>query len=127
MDINQVLAELYGCGPSLTDKTALITTAREAVLAEGATIVGEAEARYVPHGLTIALFLAESHMVLTTWPEYRLLMIDVLLCNPTMNCGRVIERMRKVLCPSGRVVTHEVQRVIDSHPETRRRRLQPSA
>ena len=41
----------------------------------GATVVGESTVRYVPHGLTIAVFLAESHIVLTTWPEHRLLLI----------------------------------------------------
>lgn len=111
-----MLAELYDCGPALADEAALIAAARAAVLAEGATIIGSAEARYVPHGLTVALFLAESHLVLTTWPEYRLLLIDVMLCNPAMSCRRIVERLRDTVGPGGRLVCREVPRIIAASP-----------
>lgn len=116
MVITQVLAEFYGCTPALDDEALLTAAAREAVLAVGATVVGKAEARYVPHGLTVALFLAESHIVLTTWPEYRLLMADVLLCNPEMDCYGILDRLRRTVCPSGLVATHEVRRAIGRWP-----------
>lgn len=116
MLITQVFAEFYGCGPGLEDEALLTGAAREAVLTAGATIVGACEARYVPHGLTVALFLAESHLVLTTWPEHRLLMVDVLLCNPSMDGHAVLSRLRREVCPNGSVHTHEVRRCIAPSP-----------
>lgn len=112
MIITQVLAEIYGTSAAIEDEAALAEAARAAAEAVGASIVGEHAVRYVPHGLTIALFLAESHIVLTTWPEYRLLLVDLLLCNPEMDHRVCIAEIARRLAPDGRVVTHDVPRRI---------------
>ena len=112
MIITQVLAELYGASPAIDEEAALIGAARAAAAAVGAAIVGEHAVRYVPHGLTVALFLAESHIVLTTWPEYRLVLVDLLLCNPEMDHRTAIAEIARHLCPDGQVVTHDVPRRI---------------
>ena len=79
MLMTQVLADAYRCEAGIEDADALMAAAIAGAAAVGATVVGESTVRYVPHGLTIAVFLAESHIVLTTWPEHRLLLIDTLL------------------------------------------------
>lgn len=112
MLITHTLAELYGCVPEIEDEAVLAAAARAAVQAVGATIIGEYEVRYVPHGLTVALFLAESHIVLTTWPEYRLVLLDVLLCNPTMDFNRVVAEIKQRICPTGDMILHEVPRKV---------------
>jgi S-adenosylmethionine decarboxylase len=112
MIITQVLAELYRCSPAIDEEDALIGAARAAAHSVGASIVGEHAVRYVPHGLTVALFLAESHIVLTTWPEHRLLLVDILLCNPEMDYRVAIGEIARRLCPDGQVVTHDVPRRI---------------
>ena len=117
MIISEMLAEFYGCADALEHEAALTDAARAAVLAEGATILGTADVRYVPHGLTIGLFLAESHIVLTTWPEYRLLLVNVMLCNPAMDGRRVLDQLQKAVCPNGVRVFHEVKRAIGAGPE----------
>ena len=71
MLMTHILAELYECPEIIHDAKALAEAAKRAAQSVGATIVGEYEVRYVPHGLTIAIFLGESHIVLTTWPEFR--------------------------------------------------------
>ena len=71
MLMTHILAELYECPEIIDDAKALAEAAKRAAQSVGATIVGEYEVRYVPHGLTIAIFLGESHIVLTTWPEFR--------------------------------------------------------
>jgi S-adenosylmethionine decarboxylase len=116
MLITQVLADLYGCGPVMDDPAALAAAARSAVQSVGATIVGEYEVRYAPHGLTVAVFLGESHIVLTTWPEYRLMLIDILLCNPDMDQRAVAAMLKERICPTGEMVVHEAQRRIDVRP-----------
>jgi S-adenosylmethionine decarboxylase len=116
MLITQVLAELYGCSSRIEDAAALVEAARASAESVGATVVGEITVRYVPHGLTVAVFLAESHIVLTTWPEHRLLLVDVLLCNPQMEHRRVIEALRVRLCPEGRTLLHDVPRHVAAEP-----------
>ncbi len=99
MLMTQVLADAYGCEAAIEDADALMAAAMAAAAAVGATVVGELTVRYVPHGLTIAVFLAELHIVLTTWPEHRLLLIDTLLCNPDMNPDIAIDAIVQRLCP----------------------------
>ena len=116
MLMTQVLADAYRCEASIEDSDALMAAALAGAAAVGATIVGETTVRYVPHGLTIAVFLAESHIVLTTWPEHRLLLIDTLLCNPEMDAELVIDEIARRLCPAGEVVRQRIPRRIADGP-----------
>ncbi|MFN3656718.1 MAG: S-adenosylmethionine decarboxylase family protein [Pseudolabrys sp.] len=116
MLMTHLLAEFYGCNSAMEDEGALVAAARTAAEEVGATVIGNYELRYVPHGLTVAVFLAESHIVLTTWPEFRLTLLDVLLCNPTMDHNRVAARIKERICPDGRMVVHEVPRMIAMQP-----------
>jgi S-adenosylmethionine decarboxylase len=112
MLMTHVLAELYDCPEIIHDAKALAEAAKTAAQSVGATIVGEYEVRYVPHGLTIAIFLGESHIVLTTWPEFNLLLVDILLCNPQMEPRKVVEEIKARICPGGQMVVHETPRRI---------------
>jgi S-adenosylmethionine decarboxylase len=116
MLMTQVLADAYHCEASIEDGEALMAAALAAAAAVGATVIGETTIRYVPHGLTVAVFLAESHLVLTTWPEHRLLLIDTLLCNPDMDPDIAIDEIVRRLCPAGEVVRSRVPRRIADGP-----------
>jgi S-adenosylmethionine decarboxylase len=112
----QILADIYDCPEVINDAEALARAAKTAAQAVGATIVGEYEVRYVPHGLTIAVFLGESHILLTTWPEYRLLLVDILLCNPEMDPQKVITLIKEAVSPEGQMVLHKVPRRVAAKP-----------
>lgn len=116
MLMTQVLVDAYECGPVIRDETALVQVCHDTAEHVGATIMGDALVRFVPHGLTVALFLAESHLVLTTWPEHELLLIDLLLCNPGMDAEKAATRLAKSLSPDCRLVVHKVQRHIAPQP-----------
>lgn len=116
MMMTHVLVELYGCSPSIEDEGELAAAARAAAAEVGATVIGNYEVRYVPHGLTVAVFLAESHIVLTTWPEFSLTLVDVLLCNPAMDHNKVVASIKRRICPDGQMVVHEVPRRIAATP-----------
>ncbi len=126
MIVHETLAELYGCNRLLDDGEALARIACDAVVAEGATVVGQSEVHYVPHGLTIALFLAESHILLTTWPELDLLLVDVMLCNPQMQCARVLDRIQQAVAPAGRRIDHAVPRALSRSPAVPAPALRPA-
>src|ERR1700759_3499916 len=116
MLMTQVLADCYACEASIEHADALRAAETAAAAAVGATVIGEATVRYVPHGLTVAVFLAESHIVLTTWPEHRLLLIDTLLCNPEMDPDVAVDAIVRRLCPSGEVVRQRIPRRIADRP-----------
>jgi len=114
MKIRHLLADLHGCtAPLLDDTEALLGLLRAAAGAVGAHEYSRTTARYVPHGVTAVLILAESHMVLSTWPEHRLALVEILLCNEDMDPEVAFEAVREGLAPES-VDVHQTLRGI--HP-----------
>lgn len=69
--IHRLSVVARGCRGDLTNNELLTALIRQAAGASGLSVVGEAVHAFVPHGLSIALFLAQSHLVFSTWPEYQ--------------------------------------------------------
>ena len=107
---------MRNCDEAIGDDVRLLEAGIAAAKSVGATIIGEHAQRYVPHGITLILFLAESHIMLTTWPEYRMVLADILLCNPEMDEERAIGEIAAHLCPNGVVERSFVTRHIESLP-----------
>lgn len=80
-----LLVDAHGCRGPLDDAPVLVDAMRRAAAAVGAHEQGAAECRYVPHGVTAVLFLAESHLLVSTWPEEELALVEVMLCNDEMD------------------------------------------
>ena len=83
--IRHLLVDASGCSALLDDDEGLVAAMRAAAAHVGATEVGEGRARYVPHGITAVLFLAESHILVSTWPEHELALVDIQFCAQTMD------------------------------------------
>ena len=67
--------------------------------------------RFVPHGVTAVLVLAESHILVSTWPEHRLALVDILLCNEAMDPARAWVAMAHLLEPR-EVVERAIERIV---------------
>lgn len=116
MKMKQIFAEIYGCGDLIEDNNFLIDAAKSAATAVGATVIGDHAVHYEPFGVTIIVFLAESHVLLTTWPENGLLLVDILLCNPAQDAALALDAIVNCVKPTGEVVKHEIFRVIAPTP-----------
>ncbi len=114
MHIRQLLVDARGCSGPLDDADALARAVDAAALAVGATIVERARARYVPHGVTVVAILAESHVVLSTWPEHRLALADILLCNDMMNPRLAWAALAAALDPTEIVATEATRGLVAS-------------
>jgi S-adenosylmethionine decarboxylase len=114
MKIRHLLADLHGCAAPILDNTEmLLGLLRSAAGAVGAHEYGRTTARYVPHGVTAVLILAESHMVISTWPEHRLALVEILLCNESMDPEIAFEAVREGLEPERVDVTQTLRGVHD--------------
>ena len=76
-----LLLELKECNPQLLNdvgfiRQALLSTAHEL----GATVIGESFHRFVPHGVTGIVAIAESHISIHTWPEIGYAAADIFAC-----------------------------------------------
>ncbi len=87
-----LLLELKECNPSLLDdlnyiRSALLQAAHDA----GTQVIGESFHHFSPHGVTGILAIAESHISIHTWPEYRYAAADIFTCGSPFQPRRAAE------------------------------------
>lgn len=81
-----LILELRDCNAELlNDYNFVRTTLIDAAHAVGATIVGESFHRFQPIGVTGVLAIAESHLSIHTWPEYRYAAVDIFTCGSSFS------------------------------------------
>ena len=80
----------------LRDGDALRSLARAAVTAGGGHVLDETIVVFPNGAITLVLVLAESHLSLHTWPEDRLVAIDLFCCGG-IDAGRVTAALAAAL------------------------------
>ena len=80
-----LLLELYDCSSEVlnsleTVKTALVEAARRAE----ATVIDVVFHEFNPFGISGVVVIAESHLSIHTWPEYRYAAVDIFSCGTTL-------------------------------------------
>lgn len=76
-----LFADLSGCPFDVLNSPELLGLAAcSAAEAAGATILQVSEHQFSPHGVTLVLLLAESHLSIHTWPESGHAAVDVFTC-----------------------------------------------
>jgi S-adenosylmethionine decarboxylase len=93
-----LLAELYDCDASRLDDEPFLRAQCVAAAREmGARVVGEHGLRYGELGVTVVVILAESHLVLHTWPERAAAAVDVFVCGAAAEPGRALRFLVEAL------------------------------
>lgn len=85
MYLRQLFVDAYDCDQLLNDAQGLLEVLLSAAERIGAKPMNRCHTEFIPHGVTSVLILAESHFVISTWPELRYASFDALLCNETMD------------------------------------------
>jgi S-adenosylmethionine decarboxylase len=81
-----LLIELYGCSFEALDGLDLVRdTMLHAASMVHATVLGVTEHRFDPHGVSVVVVIAESHLSIHTWPEYGYAAADVFTCGDTLS------------------------------------------
>ncbi len=81
-----ILAEFFECDADiLNDRERIVMYMKRAALESGATIVTAAFHEFNPHGVSGVVVIAESHLAIHTWPEYRYAAVDVFTCGDTVD------------------------------------------
>ncbi len=94
----QLLVELKGCDKEVLND---IDFLREAMLAAageaGATVLGESFHQFSPHGVSGVVMIAESHLVIHTWPEYGYAAADIFTCGDSVQPEKAAEMLVRKL------------------------------
>ncbi len=80
-----LLIELFDCDPDvLNDLEAVKGTLIEAAKRAQATIVDVVFHEFNPFGISGVVVIAESHLSIHTWPEYRYAAVDIFSCGDVL-------------------------------------------
>lgn len=79
--IHELLVDLYRCKGNLNDAKFLVAVLEEAAQKMGSTVIKTIYHEFSPTGTTVILILAETHMSIHTWPEYKYAALDVFVCS----------------------------------------------
>lgn len=86
-----LLLELKDCDAELLDNMEYLREALSSVASSiGATVIKDSFYQFSPQGISGVVIIAESHISVHTWPEFRYAAVDV------FTCGEVIQPVRAV-------------------------------
>jgi S-adenosylmethionine decarboxylase proenzyme len=109
---SHLLVEFYNCSQErLNDLWFIEKSMNEAAEACGATIVESCFHRFMPHGVSGVVVIAESHLAIHTWPEYGYASVDLYTCGDTVDPMRAFEVLKSSLEAS----TAEIQKINRGH------------
>ena len=65
--------------------------------------------KFPVHGITGVILLAESHIALHTWPEYKYMAVDIFTCGKKTKPIKALEYLKSVFRPK-KVITRYIKR-----------------
>jgi len=87
-----LLLELKGCDKEvLNDLDFLRGTLLKAADKCGTTTLGESFHQFNPQGVSGVVVIAESHLVIHTWPEYGYAAVDIFTCGDSVQPEKAAE------------------------------------
>jgi len=94
-----LMLSFVGCKVDLDDLTAIKRDMTAAIKAVGASILGEAESRFSPHGVSVVFLLSESHASIHTYPEHNACFLDIFTCGRTLKIEAFTETLQRLWQP----------------------------
>jgi len=105
-----ILAEYFECECTYLDSEPTIRELMlEAASISGSTIVGDIFHHFSPHGVTGVVVIAESHLAIHTWPEFRYASVDIFTCGSHLDPWAGFEYLKESL-QSRKSVSKEIIR-----------------
>lgn len=122
----QILVEYYSCDESrINDVVFIEQSLINAVKASRATIISHNFHKFSPHGVSGVVVIAESHVAIHTWPEYRYAAVDIFTCGETIDPW-IIQESLKSSFDSSNVSSMEMKRGMFKVPEGEKLLFKPS-
>jgi len=104
------LIDFYDCSPVLlNDGKKIESLLKKAAKIAGSQIVGSRVYTLIPHGLTAVVVIKESHLILSSWPEYGWATVDFFTCGQKAKPKKAIDFLIREFGP-GKVNVVEVKR-----------------
>ncbi|HDM70392.1 MAG TPA: S-adenosylmethionine decarboxylase proenzyme [Thermotogales bacterium] len=93
-----LLAEFYDCDSNiLRDLEMIREYLKKAAEVANATIVNWTFHQFSPQGVSGVVVIAESHLAIHTWPEYRYAAVDLFTCGEDVDPWRAFDFLKEKL------------------------------
>lgn len=99
MRIKQINVDCWGCRGDINNAGAIISMAAEVAVACGSKVIGSAVQDYYGQGLTAVIFLAESHILISTYPDTGYAVVEIFLCDDHTAPEVCWEKIKEYLQP----------------------------
>ena len=116
LTVQCVNAHAYNCTGPLADGERLACCLRSAAAVGQFTTYDDARVLYPPHGVTAVLFLSESHFLISTWPEARFALVEIVACGSDVDAHAAWQMLAATLCPGSATVTQSKAEVGGTAP-----------
>ena len=94
----QILVEFYDCNSDhINDVPFIEESMIKATRASNATIISHNFHKFSPYGVSGVVVIAESHVAIHTWPEYRYAAVDIFTCGDTIDPWVIQEYLKSSL------------------------------
>ncbi len=104
----------YACQGNLENPQPLLAAMLAGVEQSGATARSRTVETFLPHGVTLVLVLSESHFVVSTWPEFGFVSIDIAICSDAVSIDRLTQPLLNLL--SAGTVDSDLQTTLMTGP-----------
>ena len=91
------LVELYDCDQNIINsKEEMETIMRAIAINCKTTIIDTKFHHFSPHGISGVILIAESHLTVHTWPEYKYVALDFFTCNIELDLITDLDMIKKL-------------------------------
>jgi S-adenosylmethionine decarboxylase proenzyme len=106
-----LVLELWGCS-NLNSPTTVEAALRDMVEAIGVTLLDLRVYPFKPIGVTGVAIVAESHIMIHTWPEHKYAAVDVFTCGEERDLTAAVEAVREHFTPDRVQMMHIVRGIL---------------
>jgi len=122
----QILVEFYDCDEAKLNDIIFIEQALiQATKESRATIISHNFHKFSPYGVSGVVVIAESHVAIHTWPEYRYAAVDIFTCGDTIDPWLIQDKLKEMF-NSGNVSSMEMKRGMFRIPDGEKLLFKPS-
>ena len=113
-----VVAEFYECDlNAINDVTKVEELMLEAAKRTNATIVDSIFHSFNPYGVSGVIVIAESHLAIHTWPEYKFASVDIYTCGDTVKPWIAYEYLKSAFSAHNISVIEMKRGIMNSYNE----------
>jgi S-adenosylmethionine decarboxylase len=92
----QILVEYYDCNDEkINDVSYIENSLIQATKSSNATIISHNFHKFSPYGVSGVVVIAESHVAIHTWPEYKYAAVDIFTCGDTIDPWVIQEHLKE--------------------------------